>query len=234
MQVQRALGHRAGQAAQRLSALGRHADVLQRVVGDRPRGGKQHLQPDRSLCQRLAETLHQAAGDGHRRLHRDLLADHRAHGLLERVVRRRQTQAGLCRDQRAECRVAGEMRRDRLWVGIQVEHLAHPGHQRSAGVPQRVAEGQLERRPVVRRAHTEPAAGITQAQRTGITARIQALYARQQTQREVAVELLPVPGFEVGQVDGFGHFQTLAPGRRFVAPKCAFKPSRFPLSSWPT
>jgi hypothetical protein len=132
------------------------------------------------IAKGLAETLHQAPGDGHRGLDRDLLADDGADRLLERVEGGGQAQA----EGQASSKGAGAGRRPGArrwsWLGVEVEHPPHPLYQRRR-VPPRRREVQLQAqgRLVGLRANVDPAGGFAEAHAAPVDLLAQAFDAGQ-------------------------------------------------------
>ncbi len=76
--------------------------------------------------QRIAKGLYQFAEQFGRGRYRDLLAEDRAHRELKAVPRAGHAQARPRRDQRRQYGIEREMRADRIGIGGEIEHPAHP------------------------------------------------------------------------------------------------------------
>ncbi len=195
VQAQLSRGDRRGEALQRLYPLAGHADAVE--VGLRQRGGRREQVADAvvaEIFQRLAEALDQAPGDGHRGLHRDLLADDGAHRLFEGIEGHRQAQSRIGGHQRAEQGIPGEMPGDGGRVAVQVEHPADPclefGGQGMGGR----AEAQRQDLAFRQRSHLEPGRAAVGPEAAGIVVVTQAFDTGEQAQGEMLVELAPFPG----------------------------------------
>ncbi|MNP18246.1 hypothetical protein D3C76_1107190 [compost metagenome] len=237
MQGEGAAGAGFGEVLQRRHPFARHADAVEIGAGYRLRGGEQPLRAvDMGIRQWLAKALHQPSGNGHRRLHRHLLADDGAHCLLERIEGGGQAQAGMAGQQRLQQRVGAQMLGDLLWVGVEVEHAPYPCLQRLRMTDGLRLEVQLQLQGgfVVQRTHAEPAGMAVHTHAATVAARLQAFDAGKGAQGEVFVELLPVPGGEIGQAQGlwhrhFVHGRTITAAWPPVLPQLTFKFAGFDL-----
>ncbi|MNN62920.1 hypothetical protein D3C81_1782570 [compost metagenome] len=87
---------------------------------------------------------------------------------------------------------------------------------------------------VVQRGDAEPPGLVVDTYAAAVAARLQAFDAGERAQGEVFVELLPVPGGEVGQAQGLRsrcvvHDRTITAAGRPVLPQLTFKLAGFDL-----
>src|SRR5262249_21121892 len=93
--------------------------------GDPLRRRRQAVQLGERRSDRLAERSGEAAGDGGRGLHGNLLTENGAQAHLESVERARNPHAPIGFYQRAQDLVAGEMSGYDFGTGVQIEQIAH-------------------------------------------------------------------------------------------------------------
>ena len=128
MQLQALVGHDAGNADNGGLALPDNAQLAQRIAtGSGQHGGRgkqpRQLRPRRvdGRAESVCQALRQRSGGGHR----DLLAQHGAHGQLIPIERARHTQPVAARKAAVQHAVDGRR------VGVQVKQRAYPAnHQR--------------------------------------------------------------------------------------------------------
>ena len=118
-------------------------------AGDVGGAREQAVQVGEGRVDRLAEFGHQPARQRARRGHGDLLAEDDARGRLEAVHRPRHAQPGARRHrQRRQARV------DQRRVGVQVQRMAQPLHQRAHRRQQRRRHAQVQLRGAAARSGT--------------------------------------------------------------------------------
>ena len=126
-----------GQRGQRRPARPGHAERAEigrgHALRRREGAGQGRAQPRRLRHLGAAESTPAGRRGCARRDHGDLLAQHGAHRQLEPVPAAGRAQAGPLRHQRRQERVLRQMGADRLDVGAEIEHPAHPGQDAPAG-----------------------------------------------------------------------------------------------------
>ena len=115
---------------QRSATRGRHGEVGRTALGDR-RGRREHVRDpaDRS-GQRLPDRRDQSGRERACSFHRHLLTEHSSGQQLDTIGVSGRAEARSLPNERCQDRVVGEVRLDRIGIGVEVEHSAASLHGR--------------------------------------------------------------------------------------------------------
>jgi acrylyl-CoA reductase (NADPH) len=166
VEPQLAGGQRAAQADERAGPRARHRQPPRIQGGERVRRREQGGHRAARAREALAVLGDQPAGGGARRRNRHLLAEHRAHRQLGAIDASRNPQARGSRHERADERIAAQVRGDGGGVGVEVQQPAAALHRR--GLVARVVEPQPAVHARRREAHLGDAGPVREAQAAAV------------------------------------------------------------------
>ena len=176
-------------------------DARQRHAGRRRR---QPMQLGKRRHDRIAERLDEAAGDGGGGFHGHLLPEDRPQAHLEPVEGSGHAQAGVALDGAGESRIPGQVLRDHVRPGVEIEQGADPAEKRRQRRCQRVGELEHQRAFLRRVGHANPASRVSQGHGPGIRVGRHPFDARQCARRKKREHTVPIVGRPIRELQRRG------------------------------